>query len=305
LAILDEKTKFHIDNYYLDDPKSLGDLTLWQIGRRYLEPLAVIGEHKHGELFELTIATGGKALVYAGGSAKLISGGDIFLSFPNELHDIRVPEGEKFEYDFFAFSAKSSLFEELYSLTTENSSAESRVFRDERIAYLTALAIAELSGKDKHHEEMVYSLMKEIIVFTLRSFTQSERKTANASAPDILCQNVMSYIDSHIHSISSLPEVAEHFKYNYSYLSGLFKRTTGNTISDYYRVRRLELARGLIEEGKKSAKEISELLGYSTPFAFSAAFKKHFGTSPKAFKPKAASKNQAPAANTHPTEDSK
>lgn len=226
MAVLEEKTKFHIDNYYLDDPKTFGDLTLWQVGRRFLEPNAIIGEHLHGELFELTIATGGSATVYMGGVPKKVKRGDIFLSFPNEVHDI------------------------------------------------------------------IYSLMKEIIVFTLRDFAKAERRTANVAAPDILCQNVMSYVDTHIYSITSLIEVAQHFKYNYSYLSSLFKRTTGNTLSDYYRIRRLEVARGLIEEGKKNVSEISELLGYSTPFAFSAAFKKHFGTSPNFYK------SQKPKTNT-------
>jgi hypothetical protein len=224
MAVLEEKTKFHIDNYYLDDPKTFGDLTLWQVGRRFLEPNAIIGEHLHGELFELTIATGGSATVYTDGVPKKVKHGDIFLSFPNEVHDIRVSEDEKFEYDFFAFSAEGELRDELYALIPKNQSPEQRVFRDERIAYLTALAIAELSGSDSHSAEIIYSLMKEIIVFTLRDFSSSERRTANVAPPDILCQNLMSYIDSHVYSISQLTEVAEHFKYNYSYLSNLFKR---------------------------------------------------------------------------------
>ena len=285
MPILEEKTKFHIDNYFLDDPQSFGDLTLWQVGRRYLEPLAVIGDHRHADLYELTVATGGCATVYTNGIPKRIKSGDIFLSFPREIHDIRVSEGEKFEYDFFAFSASSPLWSELSALAMKNSSPDRRIFHDERIAYLIALAIAELSGEDAHREEMIYSLMKQIIIFVLRDFENSERRTANVTAPDILCQNVMSYIDSHIYSISSLVEVSDYFKYNYSYLSSLFKRATGNTLSDYYRARRLEIARSLIEEGKKTVSEISELLGYSTQFAFSTAFKKHFGASPRAYKP--------------------
>lgn len=286
MAILEEKTKFHIDNYYLNDPQVFGDLTLWQVGRRFLEPNAVIGEHLHGGLFELTIATGGCATVYTNGTPKRIKHGDIFLSFPGEVHDIRVSDDEKFEYDFFSFSALPPLSDELFALMAENQSPDSRIFRDERIAYLTALVIAEFSGNDAHRQDIIYSLMKEIAVFTIRDFAKAERRTTTVTAPDILCQNVMSYIDTHIYSITSLIEVAEHFKYNYSYLSNLFKRTTGNTLSDYYRIRRLEVARGLIEEGKKNVGEISELLGYSTPFAFSAAFKKHFGASPNFYKSK-------------------
>ena len=285
--ILEEKTKFHIDNYYLDDPQTYGDITLYQIGRRYCEPGAVIGEHKHADFFELTVVTGGSATVYTNGVPYKVRSGDIFFSLPDEHHDLVATEGEKFEYDFFAFAESSPYGDELAMLKPELTEPSSRVFRDERISYLLALAIAEFSGGGEHGSDMKYCLMKEIILYTLRGLKNDLRISLNVSGADILCQNIMSYIDAHIYSITSLSEVAERFKYNYSYLSNLFKRTTGNTLSEYYRGRRLDMARSLIEEGKRTVGEISEMLGYSTPFAFSAAFKKRFSVAPKAYKPEA------------------
>ncbi len=286
--ILEEKTKFHIDNYYLDDPQTYGDITLYQIGRRYCEPGAVIGEHKHADFFELTVVTGGSATIFTNGVPYKVRSGDIFFSLPDELHDLVATEGEKFEYDFFAFAESSPYGDELSLLKAELSKPSSRVFHDERISYLLALAIAEFSGSGEHSSDMKYCIMKQIILYTLRSLKNDRRISLSVSGADILCQNIMSYIDTHIYSITSLSEVADKFKYNYSYISNLFKRTTGNTLSEYYRGRRLDIARSLLAEGKRTVGEISEFLGYSTPFAFSAAFKKQFGISPKAHKSSAA-----------------
>ena len=77
-------------------------------------------------------------------------------------------------------------------------------------------------------------------------------------------------------------KLLDQFNYNYNYLSALFKKTTGKKISEYYQSRRLETARTLLNSKKKIG-EVSEMLNYSSPFAFSKAFKRSFGVSPKQY----------------------
>ena len=93
----------------------------------------------------------------------------------------------------------------------------------------------------------------------------------------------MNYIDTHIFSISSLEDVAETMNYNYSYLSALFRKTTGSTLLSYYHQKRLDVARQLIAEGTMKMTEIAETLNYSSLYSFSRAFKENFGISPKQY----------------------
>ena len=93
-----EKTKFHIDKQFLNDPISFGDISLLQIGRRYCEPGAVIGEHRHKDLFEITIVTAGEGVITTNDDEITVHPGDIHLSFPNEKHNLRTSQNEKFEY---------------------------------------------------------------------------------------------------------------------------------------------------------------------------------------------------------------
>jgi AraC-like DNA-binding protein len=67
--------------------------------------------------------------------------------------------------------------------------------------------------------------------------------------------------------------------YSYNYLSSVFKETTGVTLSHYYHERRLEAAALLLREGF-SVTRTSALLGYSSIYAFSNAYKKRYGISP-------------------------
>ena len=90
----------------------------------------------------------------------------------------------------------------------------------------------------------------------------------------------MNYIDTHIYTMASLSDVADAMHYNYSYISDLFKRTTDETLSAYYRRKRLDTARLLLSEGKLSVTQISELLNFSSIYTFSRSYKDYFGVSP-------------------------
>ena len=91
----------------------------------------------------------------------------------------------------------------------------------------------------------------------------------------------MHYIDTHMYRLQSLNDLSEEFGYNYSYLSDLFRKNTGDTLSNYYRTRHLNAARLLWDEKKLRIHQIAEILGYSSLYAFSKAFKHRYGISPE------------------------
>ena len=101
------------------------------------------------------------------------------------------------------------------------------------------------------------------------------------NSADELCYQLMHYIDTHMYRLQSLNDLSEEFGYNYSYLSDLFRKNTGDTLSNYYRTRHLNAARLLLDEKKLRIHQIAEILGYSSLYAFSKAFKHRYGISPE------------------------
>jgi AraC-like DNA-binding protein len=93
----------------------------------------------------------------------------------------------------------------------------------------------------------------------------------------------MNYIDTNIFNMKSLEDVSRALKYNYAYLSSLFKKTTGNTVVAYYQRKRLESARLILLEENAKIGDVSDRLGYSSPYSFSRAFKEAYGVSPKKY----------------------
>lgn len=281
---MEEKTRYHFNNIYFEDPLPFGDIRVIQIGRRYCDPAAVIAAHPHLNWFELTVATAGRCEVVTNGQAHPLGAGEIYLSFPCDIHEIRASETEKFEYDFFSFYADDGERQApLEQIVRNYRSPEKRTFRDDKISSLIGYALSEFSADKADSKEVLSSLFDLIVSYLIRDFSRIPQETADISDAKILCLQLMNYIDTHIYSLSTLESVAEPFGYNYNYLSSLFSRTTGNNLSQYYRMRRGETAKTLLD-GNKKIGEIAEMLRYSSPFSFSKAFKKQFGISPKEYR---------------------
>ena len=284
IKMLKEKTRYHFDNTYIDSPLRFGSVYMLQIGRRYCEVASFVRAHSHANWFELTVVTGGCGSVFANGEGCPVQPHDIYLSFPGDIHEIRATEGEKLEYDYLSFRTDDSgLNEQLEMIIRTRRDSLSRRFRDDKISFLINCALSEFTGERELSSELLGSCFKQIIVYLIRDFSDSLQKTVGVSEAYILCQQLMSHIDAHIYSSDPLPDLAEKFSYNYSYLSALFRKTTGKKLSEYCRERKMETAKVLLLEGKKVS-EISQLLGYSSPFAFSRAFSEWSGVSPKEFR---------------------
>ncbi|MDF2936833.1 MAG: hypothetical protein K0Q90_2206 [Paenibacillaceae bacterium] len=88
--------------------------------------------------------------------------------------------------------------------------------------------------------------------------------------------------DNYSRNISTA-EIAAHVKLNRSYLSELYSRETGETLSDALSRIRMEAAKELLKEGRLKVYEVAEAAGYSDSKIFTKAFKRMTGLTPKKF----------------------
>lgn len=266
----------------MDVPNVYGKLSLLQIGRRYCSEGEVISTHTHQDFFELTIVNGGEGVVISNGESYPIKSGESHLSIPCDIHEIRAGKNSKLEYDYFSFRFSEGDFnKELGKISRKLFGKSSRVFTDPKISTLLGNAISEFSSEKPYANEILENIFNQIAVYLIRDFNDVEHQAPKFSENEILCYQIMNYIDTHIYKIPSLESIAPRFNYNYSYLSNLFKKTTGKKLSDYFQSRKLDTAKVLILEKKYKITEIATMLGYSSPFSFSKAFKQKFGCSPK------------------------
>ena len=278
---------YHLDYNYFQHPLNFENISIRQIGRMYCEKNGVIEEHIHTDLYELTIVTEGEGLIYSNKIPTKVSRGDIYLSLPCDAHEI-ISDGEKpLKYDFIAFlPIDGEIKTELEKIAEDFHSPNNRVFHDERIRQITGNAIAEIKEDKIYSHELLSSLFKQMIIYLIRGFQniKPDRQVDTVTDAEVLCYKLMNYIDTHIYSMKSLEELSYITDYSYGYLSTLFKKTTSNTLSHYYREKKLDAARLLILENRLKITEISDMLGYASVYAFSKAFSNKFGLSPRIYR---------------------
>ncbi len=277
---------YHLDNLYLKNPLIFRGIAVAQIGRMFCKRDTVVKTHAHTDLFELTVVNDGKGFITTNSTETAVKKGDIHLSLPGDTHKIQSSWDEPLRYDFFAFRLTSPPFDEPFRLLSETlSGGEDRIFADERIQDLISHAIGEISSRLPFSKELLSAIFEEVIVYTLRGVDKKEKgPLSDKSHREILCYSLMNYIDTHLHTMRSLKELEKVTDYSYGYLSAVFKKTTSESLQGYYRKKKLSAAAKLLREKKLSVTKISEQFNYSSPYAFSKAFKKAFGISPNEYR---------------------
>ncbi len=129
-------------------------------------------------------------------------------------------------------------------------------------------------------EEEICKLQVDMMTFYTREMAELDRKRVY-SKPVVIC---MDYIYNHLHEPIRIQALAEQVDLNASYLSTLFKKEAGCSISDYILSKRMEAARNMLKYSEYSYAEISAILAFSSQSHFSRIFKKEMGYTPKEYR---------------------
>lgn len=127
-------------------------------------------------------------------------------------------------------------------------------------------------------EEKTLEGMKQLALSLTSCFKQN-------SSGNQLITSIQTYIEKNYHDPDlSLKKISEVFSISESYFSYLFKAETGRNFSEYLEEIRMQQAMYLLKETNTPLSELYSHLGYSNPNTFRRAFKKVYGSSPKAFR---------------------
>ncbi len=121
---------------------------------------------------------------------------------------------------------------------------------------------------------------------TVLDFTSQMKKISRSniySKPVIM---TMDYIYDNLHSKISAEDIAETVNLSTAYLSRIFHKEVGVTISTYIAVKRVETAQNMLKYSDYSALDIGNYLAFTTHSHFISTFKKYTGMTPNEFRKK-------------------
>jgi AraC-like DNA-binding protein len=118
-------------------------------------------------------------------------------------------------------------------------------------------------------------------LFDFATRVRQVRKKKRYSYPVSLC---ISYISDHLHYQITLSNLAKQCKLTPQYLSTLFHKETGRTITDYIMDEKLETAKQMLAYSQHTLQEIASNLGFSSHSNFTLHFRKHYRMTPSEYR---------------------
>lgn len=153
---------------------------------------------------------------------------------------------------------------------------------DEAYAFNYSDDCIRLVDKMKSEEEIMRLLTERARELAAKV---GECKAAGAYAPPI--RRCINYINRNLHGRITLSALAAHCGLSADYLSSMFRKSVGISVSRYVTGRKLEASKALLNGGY-SVSEASYQLGFATESYYISCFRRAYGVTPAVWKAESA-----------------
>ena len=150
----------------------------------------------------------------------------------------------------------------------------------ERAFNISDLYILKMDGLQTVEE--VKALHGDMFEFYTREMAALDKERVY-SKPVVVC---IDYIYNHLHEPIRTGDLAELVHMSRSYVSTVFKKETGSTVTEYVLSKRLEAARNMLRFSDYSYADISATLAFSSQSHFIRVFKENTGLTPREYRNK-------------------
>ncbi len=236
--------------------------------------------HLHKEL-ELVIYESGRSTSFVDSVRYELEGGDVFLTFPDQIHHYETHEPEQFHI----FIIKTDLvpeLEDVFSRLIPSSPVVKGALEDPIVSALwRRLAEVERFSADA---PMKKQLIRGYLLSLLSEIISRMELVGIASSDSDAMHAIISFCSANYSSELSLSVLEEHLHLNRYYISHLFSGKLGIRFNDYVNSLRLTEACKYLGYSSRSITEISTLVGFNTLRTFNRAFIKKHGMSPSEYR---------------------
>ena len=203
----------------------------------------------------------------------------------------------------FLFRVEAGMTEEvgslLLSLHTYYQETKSLSLADVKYHYHQLTQDCLLILKQYLHQSTSSQSMQNIIkeMFTVEELYQYYRqffsnlsemlKPQSVYAVEDTIEKIKIYIQRNSHKNLTVEFLASLFYMNSSYLSHLFRKTTGEKFAQYVNAVRIEKAKDLLASTDRKLYQIAKAVGYDNSKYFFRVFKKYEGMTPEQYRQKA------------------
>ena len=238
--------------------------------------------HIHENAFEFSLPSKGAFSFSTAEGSFSFSGGQVFLSRPNEVHgtnEVPITVGELYWFQLDTSSKDRLLFlnpQAASALIRELHSISRHVVKTDAKKTLPLLRQAFEMAAHGQNRYLVASLL-QLFLHLVILFS---RKETGSPSPDI--QKSLARIQTHLTQDLPLEELASAAGLSCSQFKQKFKKQMGVAPRSYINQQKIEYAKMLLKEGR-SVTETAMALSFTTSNYFSTVFKKYTTYAPREY----------------------
>lgn len=281
-----ERTSIDFDKLDVDVPE------VKRVGRyRYIRAQEGLKPHQHRNSLEICYLAKGKQIYEVEGVEYSLSGGDVFITFPNEIHSTgEFPEEKGMLYwlileisdDQADFLNQSG--EPAENLKKTLTSIPSRHFRGTKVLqYYFDEIISYCLDEDRPLRQIA---VENLVMAFLLEVISCSRKQQKSTPISPAIQRVKEYVGDNLDQDISVEDMAEVSGLSTYWFKEKFKKETGLSPADYVSRRKVEEAKTYLTTSDESITDIAFMLGFSSSQYFATVFKKYTGITPTAYREK-------------------
>lgn len=246
----------------------------------------VFGPESHSQLEILYLLSDGIEYVIEGEHYN-VNCGDAIVVLPHEIHTIISKTGYVYERVVIVFDINA-----VYGVISENTELlelfSSKV-KGKRVIPKNVIdnsplkdifyAIMNTKQSEKYRGLSIASKIIDLTVELDKLLSSDDVELLHPSSVDPLIIDIIKYVDKHITDQLSLSDIAKKLFVSKSTLCHKFKNSMNMTLNQYYSIKKIKLAEGLIKSGL-TAVEAGFKVGYNNYLTFYYNYKRITGHSP-------------------------
>jgi len=242
--------------------------------------------HFHHE-YELYYLNEGSRRYFINDTTYDINAGDLVLIKPYDLHKT-IDTGSSHSRVLISFKAEFLPFKHMEDiLNTGFKSSNVLSFdpiKQARIESFLNDMINTIHKDDIYTQAKIQSILTMFLSFLTEESEKITSKDMSCSDTNEKIYDVISYLRHNYNKQIKLEDLAEKFYISKFYLTRVFKKTSGFTISEYLQSLRVLEAQKQLKESDLSISEIALAVGFSNPSSFGKVFKHVTGLTPLTYR---------------------
>lgn len=233
--------------------------------------------HLHNAV-EVTYLTEGRVLITHGNEKTWLYAGDVFISFPDQIHGYENCENAR---GYILILPTKLCLNPYYKTLTEKVPVQP-FLRKGTWEHTGLPALVEMAYRDKNRvsEEVMLGYFQVLIGKMLMLLTLRDARVGSDDA----LRTILLYINEHYTQPLSRKLIAKAAGYDESYVSHLFSKTLKTTIPQYINSLRMNDAARMLTQTDLTITQIASELGFGSIRNFNRVFLEHMGMSPKEYR---------------------